>query len=232
MITIRKSGDRGRGEHGWLHSRHTFSFAGYFDPKHVGYRSLRVINEDVVEAGEGFGTHPHDNMEIISWVLEGELAHSDSTGNKAVLKPGMVQFMSAGTGLTHSEFNGSRDKAVHFLQIWIIPGRRNTVPRYEDRDYREKLGQGGLVTVLSPDGRDGSLKIGKDAVVKVARLKAGEEVVHDLAEGRGAWVQVARGAVEVNGTALEQGDGAAVEKEAAVRVTATKDAEVLLFDLA
>ncbi len=232
MIAIRRSHERGRGEHGWLHARHSFSFAGYFDPKNMGYRSLRVINEDVIDAGGGFGTHPHDNMEIVTWVLEGELAHADSMGRKETLRPGMAQFMSAGSGVTHSEFNGSREAPVHLLQIWIVPAERDTKPHYEDRDFAAKLDGGGLVTILSPDGRDGSLAIGQDATLGAARLKTNEEVSHDLAAGRGAWVQVARGSVSVNGTALEQGDAAVVEDERAVRIVATEDAEVLVFDLA
>lgn len=232
MIATRLSSQRGKADFGWLHARHTFSFGRYYDPAHMGFRSLRVINDDIVEPGGGFGTHPHDNMEIVTWVIDGELAHADSTGSKAVLRPGMAQAMSAGSGIEHSEVNNSRTNRVRLIQTWLLPAAQDTAPRHGEKDFADRLAGGGLVTIASPDGRDGSLVIGQDATISVARLKAGSEARHALAAGRGAWIQVARGAVSVNGTPLSEGDGAAVEDEAALAIKATTDAEVLLFDLA
>jgi redox-sensitive bicupin YhaK (pirin superfamily) len=233
MITIRKAEDRGRFDHGWLDTRHTFSFASYHDEAHMGFRALRVINEDRVKPGEGFGTHGHRDMEIVSYVLAGALAHRDSTGGEGVLRPGEVQRMSAGTGVMHSEFNGSRDEPVHFLQIWILPDRPGHRPSYEQKLFPEAERKGKLRLVASPDAADGSLAIHQDARVHAAVLAGGEAVRHPLAPGRHAWVQVARGEVTVNGEALRAGDGAALSNEGEVRIEGRgSGGEVLLFDLA
>ncbi len=234
MITIRKADERGRFDHGWLDTRHTFSFADYHDEAHMGFRTLRVINEDRVTPGEGFPAHGHRDMEIISYVLEGALAHRDSTGGEGVLRPGEVQRMSAGTGVTHSEFNGSRSEPVHFLQIWILPDRPGHRPGYEQKLFPEAERQGKLRLVASPDAAGGSLAIHQDARVYATILGKGEPVRHALAPGRHAWVQVARGEVTVNGRILEAGDGAALSDEAAVKLAGAGagEAEVLLFDLA
>jgi len=234
VITVRKASERGHFDHGWLDTAHTFSFAGYHDPAHMGFRALRVINEDRVAPGEGFGTHGHRDMEILSFVLEGALAHRDSTGGEGVLRPGEVQRMSAGTGVSHSEFNGSDEAPLHFLQIWLLPDRSGHAPGYEQRPYPEAERRGRLRLVASPDGADGSTTVHQDARVYAALLADGEAVRHALGTGRGAWVQVARGAARVNGAWLSAGDGASVEGEAEVRVEggAGGPAEVLLFDLA
>jgi redox-sensitive bicupin YhaK (pirin superfamily) len=231
MITVRKSKDRGVGRHGWLTSHHTFSFANYYDPKQMGFRSLRVINEDEVAPGRGFGTHQHDNMEIISIVMEGALAHRDSTGGEGVLRRGEVQRMSAGTGVAHSEFNGSQSEPVHFFQIWIEPEREGIPAGYEQKLFPEEERRGKLRLLVSPDAEEGALKIHQDARLYSAILSDGQRVEHELAKGRGAWLQVARGSVDLNGTALTAGDGAAIEEESSLAITATGDAEVLLFDL-
>src|SRR5438067_2615721 len=223
MITVRKSQDRGIGRHGWLTTRHTFSFANYYDPAHMGFRSLRVINEDTVAPGKGFGAHRHDNMEIVSIVMEGELAHKDSTGGEGVLRRGEVQRMSAGTGVVHSEFNASQSEPVHFFQIWILPEEEDIVPGYEQKLFDEERGK--LRLLVAPDAEDGALKIHEDARVYSAILGGGQRVEHALGSGRGAWLQVARGSVEVNGTALEAGDGAAIENEASLTITAKDAAE-------
>lgn len=233
MITIRKSADRGIGRHGWLTTKHTFSFARYYDPKFMGFRSLRVINEDVVEAGKGFGAHSHDNMEIISMVMEGALAHRDSSGGDGVLRRGEVQHMSAGTGVTHSEFNGSQTEPVHFFQIWIMPDQENIAPGYEQKLFPEEERRGRLQLVAGPDGTNGELKIHQDARLYTSILAKDEKVEHPLAEGRASWIQVARGAVTVNGTKLETGDGAAIEEETLLTIAGAADgSEFLLFDLA
>ncbi len=234
MITIRKASERGHFDHGWLDTRHTFSFADYHDPAHMGFRALRVVNEDRVRPGEGFPTHGHRDMEILSYVLSGALAHRDSTGGQGVLRPGEVQRMSAGTGVRHSEFNGSRDAPVHFLQIWILPDRDGAAPSYEQRAFPEGERRGRLRLVASPDGAEGSLRIGTDARVHATLLGDGERVRHALAPGRHGWVQVARGALSVNGVALEAGDGAAVSDEAELVLAGrgAELAEALLFDLA
>ena len=233
MITLRQAGSRGHFDHGWLDTRHTFSFAGYHDPAHMGFRGLRVINEDRVRPGEGFGTHGHRDMEILSWVLEGALAHEDSTGGSGVLRPGEVQRMSAGTGVTHSEFNGSSQEPVHFLQIWIVPDRPGHRPSYEQRAVPETERRGRLRLIASPDGAEGSTTIHRDARVYAALLAAGEKAERALATGRHAWVQVARGEIEVNGQVLSAGDGAAISDEARVMLAGrgAAVAEVLLFDL-
>jgi redox-sensitive bicupin YhaK (pirin superfamily) len=198
----------------------------------MGFRSLRVINEDRVKGGAGFGTHPHDNMEIVTYVLEGALQHRDSTGNTGVIRPGDVQAMSAGSGLTHSEFNASKSEPVHLLQIWIVPEKRNSAPKYDQKHFDEPELRGKLRMVVSPDGKDGSLRIGQDASIFAARFDGGEAVTHPLEKGRAAWVQVARGALRVNGATLQAGDGAAIEEESAVTLSASEPGEVLVFDLA
>jgi redox-sensitive bicupin YhaK (pirin superfamily) len=233
MITVRKSNERGHFDHGWLDTRHTFSFAAYHDERHMGFRALRVVNEDVVQPGQGFGRHGHRDMEILSYVLSGALAHEDSSGGGGVLRPGDVQRMSAGTGVMHSEFNGSEREPVHFLQIWLVPDERGVRPRYSQTHFPEAERRGKLRLIASPEAADGSLSLHVDARVHAALLAEGEEVRHPLAAGRHAWVQVARGTVEVNGTVLEAGDGAALSDEAAVTLRGRGGvAEVLLFDLA
>ena len=227
MIQIRKAKDRGHANHGWLDSWHSFSFADYHDPQHMGFSALRVINEDRVTPGEGFPTHPHRDMEIITYVLEGALEHKDSLGTGSVIRPGEVQRMSAGTGIRHSEYNHSQSEPVHFLQIWILPNVQGVKPGYEQK--RIEL-DGGLRLLASPDGRDGSVTIHQDARVYAARLN-GAAANHALAPGRRAWLQVARGTASLNGTTLHAGDGAAVEGESALRLAADGSAEVLLFDL-
>jgi redox-sensitive bicupin YhaK (pirin superfamily) len=232
VLEIRKSGDRGTANLGWLYSRHTFSFSDYFDPDHMGFGLLRVINEDRVSPGQGFGTHGHRDMEIISYVLEGALEHKDSIGTGSVIRPGDVQVMSAGTGIRHSEFNHSKTDPVHFLQIWIVPDREGIAPRYEQKQFPDDEKRGRLRLVGSPDGRDGSIVIHQDVQLFAALLNSGEQVTHPLAAGRRAWLQVVRGTVQMNGHPLDAGDGVAVEAEPAVSVTAkTARAEVLLFDL-
>ncbi len=230
MIQLRKANDRGHANHGWLDSWHTFSFADYHDPKHVSFSALRVINEDRVSPGEGFPTHPHRDMEIITYVLEGALEHKDSLGTGSVIRPGEVQRMSAGTGIRHSEFNHSKSAPVHFLQIWILPDRHGVTPGYEQKRIDPVEFNGKLRLVASPDGRDGSVTIHQNASIYVARLNS-DEVTHTLASGRRAWLQVARGTARINGITLHAGDGAGVEDEPALRLTADGSAEVLLFDL-
>ena len=230
MISVRKSDQRGHFNHGWLNTYHTFSFADYYEPAFMGFRSLRVINEDRVQPGMGFGTHGHRDMEIISYVLEGGLAHRDNMGNSGVVRPGDVQRMSAGTGVMHSEFNASERDAVHFLQIWIVPSRQGSRPSYEQKTFEEEDKKGRLRLIASPDGRDGSVGIQQDINLYSALLAPGEEVTHRLADGRHAWVQVARGQVELNGQMLRQGDGASISDESEVRLVGN-GSEVLLFDL-
>ena len=232
MIAVRKSAERGVGQHGWLTSHHTFSFANYYDPRQMGFRDLRVINEDTVAPGRGFGSHHHDNMEIVSIVMEGALAHRDSTGGEGVLRRGEVQRMSAGTGVVHSEFNGSETEPVHFFQIWIMPERDGITPGYEQKLFPEEERRNRLRLVVAPGGADGALNIHQDVRVYSAILDPGARVEHALAKGRGAWIQAARGSVSVNGVTLNQGDGAAVEEETALAIVANDAAEVLLFDLA
>ena len=231
MLRIRKATERGHADHGWLNTYHTFSFAGYYDPKHMGFRELRVINEDRVQPKEGFPTHPHRDMEIITYVLEGALEHKDSMGNGSVIRPGEVQRMSAGTGITHSEFNHSGSELVHFLQIWILPDREGVTPGYEQRFFPDEEKRNNLRLIASQDGRNGSVTINQDVNLYAALLEPGQEIVHALPVGRHAWVQVARGSVEINGHHLEQGDGAAVSDENQLIVTGKEKAEVLLFDL-
>lgn len=232
MLTLRKADERGHADHGWLDSHHTFSFADYYDPAHMGFRALRVINDDRVKGGKGFGPHPHRDMEILSYVLDGALAHRDSTGTGAVIRPGDVQRMSAGTGVVHSEFNASPTDEVHFLQIWLIPARRGIPPSYEQKTFPEAEKRGRLRLVASPDGADGSLTIHTDARVYAGVFGAGEHAELPLAAGRGAWVHVARGQVRVNGQLVRGGDGVAIEDERAVRIEGVDGGEVLVFDLA
>lgn len=231
MVTIRKSHERGATSFGWLDSKHTFSFGHYYDPRNMGFGKLRVINEDVVEAGAGFGTHPHDNMEIISYVLEGALAHKDSLGTGSVIRPGDVQRMSAGTGIAHSEFNASQTDPVHFLQIWVLPEERGLAPSYEQKSFPAGARNGRLQLVGARDGRDGAVTIHQDLDLFVANLKQGDAVSHVLRPHRKAWVQVTRGEVTVNGAVAGQGDGAALTDETEIRIAANDNAEVLLFDL-
>lgn len=230
MIQVRKAQDRGHAQHGWLDSWHTFSFADYHDPKHVSFSALRVINEDRVSPGQGFPTHPHRDMEIITYVLDGALEHKDSLGTGSVIRPGDVQRMSAGTGIRHSEFNHSQIEPVHFLQIWILPNRQSVKPSYEQKRIVPAELNGQLRLVASPDGHNDSVTIHQDARVYAGHLNA-TEVTYALDPGRRAWLQVARGAVKLNGTMLQTGDGASSENEPALRLTAEGSAEVLLFDL-
>lgn len=232
MLTIRKASDRGHADHGWLRSHHTFSFADYHDPAQMGFRALRVINDDRVAPGRGFGSHSHRDMEIISYVLEGALAHKDSTGTDGVIRPGDVQRMSAGTGVVHSERNASPTDDVHFLQIWLMPERRGIAPGYDQKTFPDSEKRGRLRLVASPDGRDGSLTINTDAYVYAGRFDAGQQGELAVGDERRAWIQVARGKVRVNGQALDTGDGVAVSGERELRIEGIDKGEVLVFDLA
>jgi len=232
MITVRRANERGHADHGWLNARHTFSFASYYDPKHLGFRALRVINEDRVAPGRGFGTHPHNDMEIVTYVLSGALQHKDSMGNGSVLKAGSLQRMSAGTGVTHSEFNASKDEPVHLYQIWLLPEKEGIEPSYEERTFSPDGKVGRWQLIASRDGRDGSMTINQDASLSLAALKAGESLPYTLTAGRHAWIQVVRGIVLVNDIELETSDAAAVSNDEALRIVASTDAEVMLFDLA
>jgi redox-sensitive bicupin YhaK (pirin superfamily) len=232
MVTLRPAEERGHFDHGWLDTWHTFSFADYRDPRHMGFRSLRVINDDRVAAGKGFGTHPHQDMEIITYVLEGALQHRDSLGTGSIIRPDDVQRMSAGTGVTHSEFNASPIEPVHLLQIWILPERTGLPPSYEQRAFPRAEKRGALRLVAAPEGRDGAVTIHQDAEVYATVLTQGEIVQHALARGRGVWVQIARGAATLNGVAMAAGDGAAVTDEAVLELRADGEVEALLFDLA
>jgi redox-sensitive bicupin YhaK (pirin superfamily) len=232
MITIRKAKDRGHFDFGWLDTYHTFAFGDYYDPEFVGFRSLRVINEDRVAPRRGFPTHGHRDMEIITYVLEGALEHHDSMGNGSAIRPGEVQRMTAGSGVTHSEANSSETDAVHLLQIWILPNARSLQPGYEQKTFTEEEKRGQLRLVASNDGRDGSVTINQDAAIYASVLEPGGAVVHELGAQRNAWIQVARGAISVNGNVLNQGDGAAVSAESEVTIAGREESEVLLFDLA
>jgi hypothetical protein len=231
MIRIREAAARGKARFDWLDSRHTFSFGDYYDPAHMGFGPLRVINEDRVVPGAGFGTHGHQNMEIITYVLEGALEHKDSIGSGSLIRPGDVQKMSAGSGIQHSEFNGSKSEPVHFLQIWIQPDRSNIKPSYAQQNFPRAQCQGRLRLVVSPDGADGSLPIAQDARMYTSLLAPGERLEHALAAGRRAWLQVARGAVALNGIEVAAGDGAAIEAESVLVIEGKQAAELLLFDL-
>jgi redox-sensitive bicupin YhaK (pirin superfamily) len=232
MIVRRPAGERGRADFGWLDSRHSFSFGEYYDPDHMGFRALRVINEDRVKPGFGFGTHPHRDMEIISYVLEGALAHNDSMGTGSVIVPGEVQRMSAGTGVLHSEMNPSKNDPVHFLQIWLLPERRGIQPSYEQKRFEPAEKEGRLRLVANREGRDGAVTVHQDVDLYAGVFKTGTGTTFALKPGRHAWVQVVRGALTLNETTLNQGDGAAISDEGTLNLSATDDAEVLVFDLA
>jgi hypothetical protein len=231
MITIRKSIDRGHANHGWLQARHTFSFAGYHHPDHMGFRALRVINEDTVAPGAGFPPHGHADMEIITYVVEGAVAHKDSTGGGGVIRPGEVQYMAAGTGVTHSEYNPSASDPLHLLQIWLLPRARGLKPRYEQRDIR-KAREGALGLVASPDGREGSIEINQDVSLYAGKFAEGDVVEHRFASGRFGWLQLVKGGLEIGGLIMQPGDGAKIEAESVVAATAlAPQTELLLFDL-
>jgi redox-sensitive bicupin YhaK (pirin superfamily) len=232
MITLRRAVQRGHAQHGWLDSHHTFSFAEYHDPAHMGFGVLRVINDDRVAPGQGFGRHSHRDMEIVSYVLAGALEHKDSMGTGSVIRPGDVQRMSAGTGVAHSEFNASQTEPVHFLQIWLLPNARGLAPSYEEKRFSPEEKRGRLRVVASPDARDGSVAIHSDAVLYAGLFDAGEEGTLTLAAGRRAWVHVARGTVRIHGEELGAGDGAALTDERVLRVEGVAGGEVLVFDLA
>lgn len=230
-IQIRRANERGHADHGWLDTHHTFSFADYYDPQFMGFRVLRVINEDRVAAGKGFGRHGHRDMEIITYVLEGQLGHQDSMGNGSVIKPGEVQRMSAGTGVMHSEMNASKTEPVHFMQIWLIPDKQGHAPGYEQKAFTVDERKGTLRVVASPDGRDGSVTIHQNATLAVGLLAPGDKVEHAIATDRYCWIQVARGTVEVDGKKLAPGDGAAIRGPGSLPIVGVEDAEVLVFDL-
>ncbi|MBD1932812.1 MULTISPECIES: pirin family protein [Cyanophyceae] len=232
MITLRKSENRGHANHGWLNSYHTFSFANYYDPAQMGFRSLRVINEDRVHSGKGFPTHSHNDMEIVTYVLEGALEHKDSLGTGSIIRPGDVQRMSAGTGIAHSEYNHSQTEGVHFLQIWILPNKKGVKPTYEQKTYSDEEKRANLRLILSGDGRSNSVTIHQDVDTYTTLLDTGEQVIHQLQPNRHAWVQVARGSVMLNDNLLEAGDGAAVSNEESLKLVGKEMAEVLLFDMA
>lgn len=233
MITIRKSDDRGHADHGWLLAKHSFSFADYFDPEHVRFRTLRVLNEDRVAPAQGFGAHGHKDMEILTWVLSGALEHRDSMGNTGVIRPGEAQRMTAGRGVKHSEFNASTEEPLHLLQIWLLPEKNGLTPGYEQRKFPREQREGVLRLIASPDAENDSVVLHQDARVYNSILKPGQPVEHKLETGRGAWVQVATGAVKVNGKDLKAGDAAAIEKEDTISITGdAPESEVMLFDLA
>jgi redox-sensitive bicupin YhaK (pirin superfamily) len=232
MITRRPANARGHKNHGWLNANHTFSFGSYYDPQHMQFRALRVMNEDFVSPGKGFGTHPHDNMEIVTYVLEGALEHRDSMGNGEVLRPGEFQRMSAGTGITHSEFNPSKDEPVHLYQIWLLPEKDGITPSYEQKRFPEEERHNQLRLVASRDQANGSLLIHTDARVYLGTIEQGQSVTLPIAPGRYAWLQVLRGSVTLNGQPLDTSDGAAIANENTLKIEATTNAEVMLFDLA
>jgi hypothetical protein len=230
-LNIRRADERGHADHGWLNSYHTFSFADYYDPARMGFRSLRVINDDRVTPGQGFGTHPHRDMEIFSYVLEGTLEHKDSMGNGRQLKPGQIQLISAGRGITHSEFNPSPREPFHFLQIWLQPRERGLTPSYTEWHPKPEHADTTKVLVISPDGREGSATLHQDADIYLVRLQPGQIVTHDLKAGRGAWLHVAEGALTLNGVELTTGDGASTEEPDKLTVTASEPTQAILFDL-
>jgi redox-sensitive bicupin YhaK (pirin superfamily) len=232
MIKVRRSKDRGHVDHGWLDTRHTFSFGAYQDPEHMGFRALRVIDEDWVRPGQGFGTHGHRDMEIVSYVLDGVLEHRDSPGHGSVLRRGMFQRMSAGTGVRHTEFNHSSSEPVHFYQIWLLPERAGIKPSYEEKTFANSGNRNRLRLVASPDGRQGGLTIHQDSEIDLAQIEDGHAVQHVFPDGRHAWMQVLRGAVALNGVAVQAGDGVAVSDESELSITAKGLSEVMLFDLA
>lgn len=237
MYKIRKSNDRGKGEHGWLHSKHTFSFADYRDPEHMSFKNLRVINEDRIDGGTGFGSHPHRDMEIISYVISGALEHKDSMGNSTIIKPDEVQRMSAGSGITHSEQNHMSDQQTHFFQIWIVPNEKSGNPSYAQKIFTDDFANKNKVLVISKDGREGSLSIKQDADLFISRIKSQQKVIHEIKSGRGVWLQIIDGKVcaELNANIidLETGDGLAIENESLLQLLCVSaNAEFLLFDLA
>jgi len=232
MITVRRSNERGHFDHGWLNTYHTFSFDQYYDPRYMGFRNLRVINEDFVAPGRGFPKHGHRDMEIITYILEGALKHEDSMSNGSVIRPGDVQRMSAGTGVRHSEQNASDQERVHLLQIWILPNTEGLEPGYEQKAFSEDERRGQLRLIASEDGREGSVLVHQDVSLFASVLPVGQEVEHALDPVRYAWIQVARGSVEVNGEKADHGDGVIAVGESSLRIRAAEDAEVLLFDLA
>jgi redox-sensitive bicupin YhaK (pirin superfamily) len=232
MLKIRPARERGHANHGWLDTWHTFSFADYYDAEHESFRDLRVINEDVVEAGAGFPRHGHRDMEILTWILAGALEHKDSMGSGGIIKPGEMQYMSAGSGVLHSEFNASKSERVHLLQIWIIPSVAGAKPRYSQQDFGAALARGGLVKLASPEGDGGSIAVRQDVALYAARPLNEQPLVHELAPGRAGWLQVARGRLRVNDVDLGTGDGLAIENERKLTIQAQKGAEFLLFDLA
>jgi len=231
-ITLRPSAARGHANHGWLDSHHSFSFANYYDPEHMGFRALRVINEDVIAPAMGFGTHGHHDMEIVTYVTEGALEHRDSMGEHSVIRPGEVQRMTAGTGIRHSEFNASRSETVKLLQIWLLPAEEGLTPGYEQKMFTDEEKHNRLRLIAAPDGREGAVTIHQDVALYAAKLDAGTEVSHPLQAGRGAWLQVVGGKIRVNDRPLEAGDGAAIEAAEVVSVVAETESEFLLFDLA
>ncbi|HWR36597.1 MAG TPA: pirin family protein [Clostridia bacterium] len=232
MIRVRHAEERGHFDHGWLKTYHTFSFSDYYDPEHMHFRALRVINEDFVAPGQGFGKHPHRDMEIVTYVLEGALEHRDSLGNGSIIRPGDGQRMTAGKGIVHSEFNPSRTDTVHLLQIWIMPSTKGLKPEYEQKSFPPEDKHGRWRLIAARDGADGAVTVHQDVKLFVANLTAGDEIPYTLDAARYAWLQVARGSVELNGVALKQGDGVAVQAEPELALKATENAEVLLFDLA
>jgi redox-sensitive bicupin YhaK (pirin superfamily) len=232
MITIRKAEERGHFDFGWLNTYHSFSFGDYYDPQHVQFRALRVINEDFVAPGRGFPTHGHRDMEIVTYILQGALEHRDSMGTGSIIRRGDAQRMSAGTGVRHSEANPSPDSPVHLLQIWILPAKQGLEPEYEEKKFSDEAKRNKLRLIVSPDGTGGSVRIHQDAKIYASLLDAGHEVVHTVSGGRSAWLQVAAGSVSLKDVVLKQGDGAAVSDESELRITAQEAAEVLLFDLA
>lgn len=231
MMVVRKSADRGHADHGWLKSHHTFSFADYYDPKFMHFRDLRVINEDFIAGGEGFPTHGHKDMEIITYIIDGMLEHKDSMGNTATISPGEVQRMSAGTGVRHSEYNHLKDRETHLLQIWILPEKNDVQPGYGQKNFSQALEEKGLVLVVSKDGREGSITMNQAADVYAGKLKAGDKREFSLRSGRHAWIQIAKGELAVNGISLKQGDGVAISDESILKVE-SKGSDFILFDLA
>lgn len=232
MFNLRKSEERGNADHGWLKSLHTFSFANYFDPKQMGFKSLRVINEDRIAGGTGFGSHPHSDMEIISYVVKGALEHKDSMGTKAIIRPGEVQRMSAGTGVVHSEFNAQENEETHFFQIWISPNIKGATPGYGQKSFEKELSTKSLVHVISKDGRDGSIEINQDADMFISRLKKDEEFDYLIRPERGVWLQVVKGHIKIEGNTLKTGDALSTLNEPLIKFKALLDSEVIIFDLA
>lgn len=231
MFTIRRSEERGLADHGWLKSRHTFSFASYYDPRQMGFKNLRVINEDRIDGGTGFGSHPHNDMEIISYVVKGALEHKDSMGTKAVIKPGEVQIMSAGSGIVHSEQNANPSDETHFFQIWIQPKLRGITPRYGQKSFEKELNSKKLVLVVSQDGREGSIAINQDADMSISRLKAKDSLEYNIRPGRGLWLQVVKGNLVIDDATLKTGDALSSENSGTLSIKATEDSEIILFDL-